>query len=321
MMSETKIKYGNRLGFAIFHWILKLIGLTPAYLLLMLVTPYYIIFRPSVFRSSDHYLRRRFPSKSIVARYLSCFRYIYIFGQILIEQVSLGLLGSKRMKVSFPDRKKLFELSKRKKRGLVLLTTHVGPWQSVMATIDRMASNVYFYFDVENWEGGHFFDLASQREHFHFISPRNHLPGIIEATKVLYNGECLAVMGDIVETKNNIKAPFFNDEAQFPSLPYRLAVSTDSDIAVLLTARIGSMEYYIEYECLTEGLDKEEFSRGELESILAGRYAKFLERFLEKYPYMWFNFFDFWKKTLVKEERFEGGREIERAHHRRAKVA
>ena len=302
MRSETNKKYGNRFGFAIFHWILKLFGLTPAYLLLMLIIPYYIIFRPSVFRSSDHYLGRRFPGKSITARYFSCFRYIYVFGQILVEQVALGILGPARIKVSFPDQEKLYELSK-KKKGLVLLTTHVGPWQSVMATIDHMAGKVFFYFDVENWKGGHFFDLASLREHFHFISPRNHLPGIIEATKVLFRGECLAVMGDVVETKNILKVPFFGDEVQFPSLPYRLAVSTDSDIAVLLTARIGSMEYYIEYECLTKGLSKEEFSRGELESILAGRYAKFLERFLKKYPYMWFNFFDFWNKTQVEEKR------------------
>ncbi len=302
MRSETNKKYGNRLGFAIFHWVLKLFGLKPAYLLLMLIIPYYIIFRPSVFRSSDHYLSRRFPGKSIAARYLSCFRYIYAFGQILVEQVALGILGPARMKVYFPDQEKLYELSK-KKKGLVLLTTHVGPWQSVMAMFDRMAGNVYFYFDVENWEGGHFFDLASQRERFNFISPRSHLGGMIEASQVLFNGECLAVMGDMVETKNIIKVPFLGDEARFPVLPHRLAVSTDSDIAMLLTARVGSMEYYIEYECLTEGLSKEDFSRGELESILAGRYAKFLERFLKKYPYMWFNFFDFWNETQVEEKR------------------
>lgn len=304
-MPRTEKKYGNRLGFAIFHWILKLFGLNAAYVLLMLIVPHYTIFRPSVFRLSDHYLRRRFPSKSIVARYFSCFRYIYVFGQILIEQVSLGLLGSKRMKVSFPDRKKLYTLSKRKKKGLVLLTTHVGPWQSVMATIDRMASNVYFYFDVENWEGGHFFDLASERERFNFISPRSHLGGMIEAIKILHNGECLAVMGDMVDTKNNLKVPFLNDDARFSALPFRLAVSTGSDIAVLLTARVGSMKYYIEYECLNEGLDKEKFLRGELENILASRYADFLERFLEKYPYQWFNFYDFWEKPPIKEEQLE----------------
>jgi len=316
-MPRIKEEYGNRLGFAIFHRVLKSLGLPGAYLLLMLIIPYYIIFRPSVFRSADHYLKRRFPDKSMAARYLSCFYYIYVFGQILIEQVALGLLGPQRMQVSFHDQKKLYELSKRKK-GLVLLTTHVGPWQSVIAIIDRMASDVYFYFDIDDWKGGHFFDLASQRELFNFISPRSHLAGMIKAIKVLFNGECLAVMGDIVETKNCLKAAFFNDEAQFPALPYRLAVSTDSDIAVLLTARIGSMRYYIEYECLNEGLNKEEFSRGELESILVDRYAVFLERFLKKYPYQWFNFFDFWKKIPVTEERFENRRAIEKAHYRRA---
>ncbi len=141
---------------------------------------------------------------------------------------------------------------------------------------------------------------------------------MIEASQVLFNGECLAVMGDMVETKNIKKVPFLGDEARFPVLPHRLAVSTDSDIAVLLTARVGSMEYYIEYECLSEGLNQEELLRSELMEKLAGRYADFLERFLKKYPYMWFNFFDFWKKTPAKEEQLETGKTIERAHHRRA---
>jgi len=293
-MSKNKSTYGNRLGFAFFHWTLKLTGLKPAYFCLMFVVPYYILFRPSVFSSADPYLRHIFPGKNRLVRYFKCFRYIYIFGAILIEQVALGIRGSKELKVIFPDRKKLYALSE-KKSGLVLLTTHVGPWQSVMDTYDRMACNVHFHFDVENWKGGHFFDLASQRQRFHFISPRNYLGGMVEVTQALLNGDCVAMMGDVMDSKNPVKVPFFGDPAQFSILPFRLALSTQSEIAVLLTARTGPMTYRIEYECLTDQLNKEDISQDALAIKLVGCYVDFLERFLSKYPYMWFNFFDIWR--------------------------
>ena len=298
-MLRSKPTYGNRLGFAFFHWTLKLIGLKPAYFFLLFVIPYYILFKPSVFRSSDPYLRRRFPGKSLFTRYLICFRYIYEFGTILIEQVALGIRGTKDLKVIFPDRKKLYSISE-KKSGLVLLTTHVGPWQSVMDTYDRMACNVHFHFDVENWKGGHFFDLASQRQRFHFISPRGYFGGMVEITKALLNGDCVAMMGDVADAKNSVNVVFFGDPAEFSTMPYHLALSTGSDIAVLLTARTGPMTYTVEYECLTDNLDKENFSRDELAVKLAGCYADILERFLKKYPYMWFNFFDIWGRDPIK---------------------
>ncbi|MCF8068341.1 MAG: hypothetical protein K9L30_07130 [Desulfobacterales bacterium] len=296
-MSETKQPtYGNFLGFAFFHWVLRLLGLIPAYLILMAVIPYYVIFRPSVFRSSDHYLRHRFPDRHTAMRHLISLRYIYGFGCIIIEQVALGILGHDRMKVSFPDRETLYHLSG-KKTGIVLLTTHVGPWQSVMATIDKMACRVFFHFDIENWQGGHFFDLASQRDRFSFISPRGHLGGMIEATKVLMDGDCLSIMGDRVDTAHTIKTSFLGEDALFPVLPYHLATSTGADIVALLTARTGPMEYKIEYKCLTEGLTGDNYTKEELQSILAGRYADFLEQFLKKYPLMWYNFFNFWEKN------------------------
>lgn len=306
-MTIKKPTYGNRLGFAFFHWTLKLAGLKPAYFCLLFIIPYYILLRPSVFRSSDHYLKRRFPNKTVTARYLKCFRYIYEFGTILIEQVALGIQGAKNLKVSFPDQEKLYALSQ-KKSGLVLLTTHVGPWQSVMDTYDHMACNVHFHFDIENWKGGHFFDLASQRQRFHFISPRNHLGGMVQVTQALFNGDSVAMMGDLENPKNPVRVLFLGDTAQFSILPFRLALSTDSDIAVLLTARTGPMTYAIEYDCLTEKLNREKLSRDELAIKLASCYAEFLEKFLKKYPYMWFNFFDIWSKNPVKEELVETGR-------------
>jgi len=308
-MNENRPSYGNRLGFSFFQWTLKLLGLKPAYFCLLFVIPYYILFRPSVFRSSDPYLKRIFPGRNGVVRYLKCIRYINAFATILIDQVALGIRGPKDLKLNFPDREKLYALSK-KTSGLVLLTTHVGPWQSVMDTYERMACKVHFHFDIENWKGGHFFDLASQRHRFHFISPRGHLGGLVEITRALLGGDCVAMMGDLSDAKNSIWIPFLGDPARFSGLPYRLALSTESDIAVILTARTGPMTYTVEYECLTDQLATNDFSRDELAVKFAGCYVNMLERFLKKYPYMWFNFFDIWKQNSIKEDVVGTGREI-----------
>ncbi|MEO5357883.1 MAG: hypothetical protein H7844_11370 [Nitrospirae bacterium YQR-1] len=289
--------YGNRPGFLIFHLLLKIGGLGAAYVLLLIILPYYILLRPSVFKISDHYLRRRFPQRGFIARYLTCFKYIYTYGAVLIEQVALGIVGTEGIGVEFPQREQFAGLVK-KNRGLILLTTHIGPWQNIMATYDKMHCNVHFHFDTENWQGGHFFDLNNKKKNFSVISPRNFMGGMIEATNVLLKGQCLCVMGDRISTTDTVVTPFLGDDAHFPAYPYRLATATNSDIVVLLTSRIGPMKYYIEYKCLTDELKTSDMPRADAEKYLVRSYAGFIEDFLTKHPYMWYNFSNFWGSPL-----------------------
>lgn len=287
--------YGGKAGYRIFHGLLKLAGPVPAYLLLALILPYYLIARGSARRSAYPYLCRRFPGQGSVRRFFAAGRHMFEFGKVLIDQAAMGIAGRGSFSVEFEERDRFYELAKRP-AGMVLLTTHMGNWQTAMATMDHVEKRINLLLNLKNQEGRHFFDLSGERDRFNFIPPDGFLGGMVEATAALKAGEIVAIMGDRAWGAKTREAEFLGEKAMFPVMPYHLACATGADVVVLLTVRTGRLAFTIEAICISEGVDLACLSRDEAVGTLLKRYVSCLEDYLERNPYMWFNFFDFWKK-------------------------
>jgi predicted LPLAT superfamily acyltransferase len=286
--------YGGKLGFGFFHVLIRLLGVRAAYVWLGFVVPYYVLLRPSARRSASHYLRRRFPARGPAWRFFATIRYFFRFGQVLIDQGVVGIRGMDALRVEFPDERELYDRAHQRK-GLVLLTSHVGGWQSAMACMRFLELPVHFQFRREaHTEGRHFFDLAGLSGAFRIVDPAGFLGGMVQMTGALAAGECVSVMGDRAWGARTLATPFLGAPAAFPISAYHLATVTGADLVALLTVRTGPLTYRIESRCLTDGLDRAALSREEAIAELLRRYAAFLESYLEKHPFMWFNFFDFW---------------------------
>jgi len=292
--------YGGRLGYGIFQWVVRLFGVLPAYALLALIAPYYVLFRPSARRSAEPYLRRRFPGRGAAWRFFATIRYFYRFGQVLIDQGAIGILGADRFQVDFPEAERMRALT-RSGRGLILVTTHFGGWQSAMANVGSMGVPVSFQFRREaHTEGRHFFDLAGRSGDFRLVSPDVFMGGLLEMSAALRAGECVAVMGDRAFGARTAQARFLGADAEFPISPYHLACVTGADVAALLSVRTGRMRYRLECHRLGAGLDLAGMPREAAICALLEEYVAMLERGVQSHPFLWFNFFDFWK---TEEER------------------
>lgn len=288
--------YGGRLGFGIFKLVLRLVGVVPAYVLLAFVAPYYVLIRASARRSAEPYLRRRFPDIGPVWRFLATIFYFYRFGQTLIDQGALGALGPGRFRVDFPGEDELYRRAKAR-RGMILLTSHVGCWQSAMANMRYLEVPVSFQFKKEeHTEGRHFFDIAGESDRFRLIDPDGFLGGMVEMTNALNRGEVVSVMGDRAWGERTLDAPFLGEPAAFPLAAYYLSLATGAELVALLTERVGRMAYRIEAFYLSDGLDLTGLGREEAMRRMLERYATCLEQYLDKRPFMWFNFFDFWSR-------------------------
>lgn len=286
--------YGGRIGYSIFHFIIKRFGVYPAYALLILLLPYYTLFLSKPRRAASHYLKRRFKTESRLGLLIHTAKYYFEFGKTLIDQGALGILGEKNFKISFPKEKELFHLAQNN-RPLVLLTSHIGAWRTAMTCMFNLPKKVSLHFNLEeHMQGKHFFDIADKKDNFTFISPNLFLGGIIELTNALMKGECVSMMGDRSFGAKKISAKFLGEMAYFPATPFQLAVSTGAEIIVLLTSRKEKLSIEIEYHRINTGVALEELSRDEAMKILAGKYIECLEKFLWKNPYMWLNFFNIW---------------------------
>jgi predicted LPLAT superfamily acyltransferase len=300
VMGRSKTKagvnksYGNKLGYSIFRFVLKNFGLKWAYGILLFIVPYYVIFRPGIYWLAKPYLRRRFKDDTFFRRYLRLFKYIHTFGQYLIDQLYFGFVGESQIKLNFEREAEILALLEQK--PVIFLMSHVGYWEVAMAGSARFNKqlNVLINRTFDKDKRKSFFDIRENR--VNLISVVDRYGGMIEATNALLRGEAVGVAGDRADQWRSKRVAFFGDAAQFPVIAQQLAMATGAAVIALFTSKgaMGTVDCHwedISTEVLsTPGLSKEAKIQRMLET-----YSEALENHLHDHPYIWFNFFDFWK--------------------------
>lgn len=296
---ETDIKnknYGNKLGYDIFAWLMKNTGVVPAYCLLALIIPYYMLFRPGVYRSAKPYLQHRFPQDSGIKRYFRSFKYTYIFGQFLIDQAYFGFVGENKFKFIFERKEEIVQLTQ--DQPVIFLMSHLGYWEISIAASECLKKQVSILVDqsVDKNKRQSFYDRRKDDFGFKFISAVDDYGGMIEAVNALLRKEIVGVTGDRAEKWRCASTIFMGDNAKFPIIAQQLALATNAPIIALFTYGKPKMEIHIEWvDVSSSALNDATLNKEQKIEKMLSLYAGALEKHLERYPYLWFNFFDFWK--------------------------
>jgi predicted LPLAT superfamily acyltransferase len=293
-LKKTK-SYGNKLGYSIFHFVLKNIGLKWAYGILIFLVPYYVILRPGVYQRSKPYLQRRFPDDSFLKRYFRLFKYIFIFGQTLIDQFYFGFVGESKIKLEFDREPEVLELLNQ--RPVIFLMSHVGFWEVSMAGSMRFNKkmNVMVNKDFDKDKRKSFYDIQANK--FNLINVSDSYGGMIEATNALLRGEVVGVTGDRADQWRSKSVSFLGSPAKFPVIAGQLAVATGASVIALFTSKEEEFKIHFRWKDIsTEVLSDEKLNKDEKIQRMLELYSQELEKHVQNHPYLWFNFFDFWKK-------------------------
>jgi predicted LPLAT superfamily acyltransferase len=292
--SNQNKSYGNKLGFSAFHFILKNIGLNCAYGILVFLVPYYVILRPSVYLRAKPYLQRRFPDDSFMKRYFRLFKYVFIFGQTLIDQFYFGFVGESKIKLEIDREPEILELLNN--RPVIILMSHIGFWEVAMAGSTRFNRklNVMVNKDFDKEKRQSFYDIQGNK--FNLINVSDSYGGMIEATNALLRGEVVGVTGDRADQWRSKTVSFLGSPAKLPVIAQHLAVATGASVIVLLSSKEGKFKIRFRWKDIsTEVLSEEKLNKDEKIQRMLELYSEELETHVQKHPYLWFNFFDFWK--------------------------
>ena len=291
-------QFGNKAGYFIFRWVIKLFGVRPAYFALRFVIAYYVLCRPRARRAAGPYLARRFPETGRLKRLGLTYKYYYHFGMGLIDQAAMGILGLERTRIDFPEADELRALAA-EGRGLVFITSHIGVWQQAISTLGFMGRSVYLNIRREmHSQTMGLADFEGSGVEVHVVSPDGFLGGIPELGQALTHGHIVAVMGDRGYGAAACQSvDFLGKPADFPLLPYHLALTTGSDLLVFLTSRLGPQHFLLRAVIRKMSPDIQALDKAAARSLLLKWYVDALENHLKKYPLMWYNFVDFWDKT------------------------
>ncbi|MBW1671339.1 MAG: hypothetical protein JRJ40_08030 [Deltaproteobacteria bacterium] len=185
---KAVLKKLEALGHGIFYLTLRIAGQPGAYALLVPVVLTYVSASRRIHQLTSPYLRKRFPKHNPVERWRDTFRIVHSFGQVLVDRAWLGLNRSARLHCSLDEWDTILGLIEQRK-GLVLLTAHVGNWQVALAHLKDLPVPVHALMHYEEEVvAKHYFDLRGESCPFRIIKTDGFLGGVVEATAAIQRG-------------------------------------------------------------------------------------------------------------------------------------
>lgn len=282
------------LGHCFFYAVLALGGQRAAYFFLYPVIGAYVLGSAKIHQQAGPYFRRRFPSHNWLQLRLDVFKNILSFGKVLADRGWMGCNRKAELSGTFADSEKLRELI-RSGKGVVILLAHVGNWQTCLGRLQDLEVNVHALMDFDPEQvSKHFFELRGEKP-FNIIDVHGFMGGMIEAANALQKGDLVLMMGDRRHQGRHATVDFLGAKVRLPIAAHHLAAAAGAPVVVLFAGKTGAKTYSLKiWDVLHPG--QSDRDRNEELAYCAQRFSAALEKYVEQYPYQWYNFFDIWQQ-------------------------
>ena len=287
----------ERLGTAIFYVIMKVLGQRGGYLLLYPVVFCYVLFDRRLKTTTSPYLTKRFPDGGCWQLFKHRFRLILSFGRVLVDRGWLEHDLDADIRCDTIGREKLIEVVNEGK-GLVLVTAHVGNWYSALTRLDFLPAKVHALMQYdESTDGQHPFEEIGGGQAISIINTDLDFGGMIEATAALQRGEVVIIMADRYIKGTSSIVDFMGKDARLPNSAYTLAACVGSPVGVFLAAKLSAKHFQVKVWDIFYPQSQHRENRQQMLDESCLKFGDCLEKYLSKYPYQWYNFYDFWDLT------------------------
>jgi predicted LPLAT superfamily acyltransferase len=286
---------GSRWQHRFFYALIRFAGRSAAYVMVVFIALYYVLFCPSVRARSLPYLSRRFPGRTPLLRLWDSYRITVEIGRVLVDRAAMGILGPGQLTVLYSKREELLERV-REGRGLILVTAHAGCWQFAMESLRLLDTPMSLLLHREDGDVDlHIFEHRGDEAAFRIIDPAGPFGGALEMLQVLKHGEVLCIMADraMGGDRSTVVVEFLGGRVRVPVSPYQLASATGAPVVVIFPYKSGPGNYSLQVAKVLRvqgGLGR----TPEAYRPYAEEFIRALEGFVEERPYQFFNFFDMW---------------------------
>ena len=281
---------GTLLGYKIFVFCIKKLGIKAAYFVLYFVATYYFLFLSNSNRVTFYYFKQRLGYTYGKAK-KAVWKSYFVFGQTLIDKTAISSGLREKFTYEFDGVDVLKQLLLEKKGG-VLISAHIGNFEIAeyffseinidnqinLVTTDQEHSIIKEYLEA----------VSEKKSTVNFILIKDDMSHIFEINKALANNELICFTGDrYFEGSKHLTASLLDKEANFPAGPFLIASRLKVPVVFVYVMKEPNLHYHL-YARKAEVKHRDE--KGLLNS-----YVESVEGMLAKYPLQWFNYFDFWK--------------------------
>ncbi|ADX68252.1 lipid A biosynthesis acyltransferase [Weeksella virosa] len=287
---EGKSK-GTLLGYKIFVYSIKKLGIRTAYIVLLFVAFYYFLFAWSSNRVMYNYFRKR-QNFSISRSIVGIYKNYYIFGQTLLDKATISMGFRNWFTYDFDGIEILKSLIKEKKGG-ILISAHVGNFEIAEYFLNDINTDINIHLvttDLERDAIKNYMEQIRVKSTIKFIVIQKDMSHIYQITDTLSRNDLICFTGDrFFEGNKTLEENLLGGLAQFPAGPFYIASRLHVPVAFVYVMKEPNLHYHLYTR-------KANFRHRDAQQLLK-EYCASVEGILKKYPYQWFNYFDFWKST------------------------
>ena len=282
---------GTILGYKIFVYCIKKLGIPAAYSVLVFVAFYYFIAYPTSFKAMFSYFRHR-QQFSFFKAVFAVYRSYFTFGQVLIDKIAISAGLRNKFTFDFDGIEILKQLLSEGKGG-ILISAHIGNFEiaeKFFADIDFNCQIHIVTVDQEHSVIKQYLEsITDQKPNVQFIYVKEDMSHIFEINDALSKNHLICFTGDrYFDQSRTMQAKLLGKEAHFPAGTFMLASRLKTPVAYVYVMKEPNLHYHLYTRRAPE------FKHRDAQAVL-NSYTSSVSQMLKKYPYQWFNYFDFWK--------------------------
>ncbi len=281
---------GTLLGYKIFVFCIKKLGIKASYFVLIFVAFYYFTFLKKSNKAIFYYFHQKLGLPFLKSKRMVYMSY-FTFGQTIIDKVAISAGLRNRFTYEFDGIDILKQLLEEKKGG-VLISAHIGNFEIAehfFGEIDFDCQINLVTTDREHSVIKEYLESVTQKSSIKFILIKEDMSHIFEINNALSRNELICFTGDrYFEGSKCLTAPLLNEEANFPAGPFLIASRLKVPVVFVYVMKEANLHYHLFARVAN--------TKHRDEKALLGAYIESVESMLMKYPLQWFNYFDFWYK-------------------------
>lgn len=281
---------GTLLGYKIFVFFIKKVGMKSAYFVLYFVASYYFIFLKKSNRAIFYYFKERLGYSWLKSKKM-VFKSYHTFGQTIIDKIAITAGLKHKFSFEFDGIEILKRLLAEKKGG-VLISAHMGNFEIAehfFGEIDLDFQINLITTDLEHSAIKNYLETITKKSNIKFIIVKNDLSHIFEINNALSNNELVCFTGDrYFEGVKYLSEDLLGEQANFPAGPFLIASRLKVPVVFVYVMKEPNLHYHL--------YAREAQVKHRDEKALLKVYTENLASMIYKYPLQWFNYFDFWNK-------------------------
>lgn len=255
------------------------------------ITLYFYLTSAQVRIASRHYLEK---ISGLNGNAWQIAKHIFCFSSTILDRVYFLTDQFHRFDIKIHGIEHI-EAQQASGKGCILLGAHLGSFELLraLAIQNKMPFKILMYHDHNAMINKVFNSLNPDIEKS-VINLANE-NAMLEMNECLMAGDMVGMLGDRhVKNDKKITCQLLNRDADFPVGPITLATITNVPVIFFCGVYCGKNKYEIHIEKLTNAVKIPRAQRDSYVKETTQRYVNRIEYYIKKYPYNWFNFYDFW---------------------------